>query len=275
MTDIVVSLKEFGADPAALHLFDKDGPELLPYATITTARRNGNTPLSVIEAVYEWQGSPLIFLVDADSLAGDDHLHRVRRLLAMRGDAPYLGVVSPGLLDVYRIVLDKKSIRQARVELNSGDDSKIATLAQLGNIRPQAALNQRDSISNVVLSLLTGSINKLIAMKDVSDDDAISLVGRDSLRVSWQTVTCCQPVCLTQARRPPVCSMTVSWPKQRQNGSTRPSTVICCHFRRTFSKFCLPPPIMCSVMCFGGHLMVNYSLAGRRDGIILTLRIFQ
>jgi len=178
MTDIAASLKEFGADPAALHLFDKDGPELLPYATLMTARRGGNTTLSVIEAVYEWQGSPLIFLVDADSLGDDDHLHRVRRLLAMRGDAPYLGVVSPGRLDVYRIALDKKSIRQARVELNNGNNSKIATLAQLGNIRPQAALSRRDSISNVVLSLLTSSINKLIAMKDVSDDDAISLVGR-------------------------------------------------------------------------------------------------
>jgi hypothetical protein len=34
MTNIAASLKEFGADPAALHLFDKDGPDLLPYATL-------------------------------------------------------------------------------------------------------------------------------------------------------------------------------------------------------------------------------------------------
>jgi hypothetical protein len=178
MTDIVASLKEFGADPAALHLFDEDGPELLPYATLVTARRNSNTVLDVVQAVYEWQGSPLIFLVDADSLDDDNHLHRIRRLLAMRGDAPYLGVISPGRLDVYRIALDKKSLPQARVELNHGKDSRIATLAQLGNIRPQATISQRDWISNVVLSLLTGSINKLIAMRGVSDEDAISLVGR-------------------------------------------------------------------------------------------------
>jgi len=178
MTDIVDSLKEFGGDPAALHLFDEDGPELLPYATLITARRNGNTWLNVVQAVYEWQGSPLIFLIDADSLDDDNHLHRVRRLLAMRGDAPYLGVVSPGRLDVYRIALDKKSLPQARVELNCEKGSRKATLAQLGNIRPQAAISQRDWISSVVLSLLTGSINKLIAMRGVSDEDAISLVGR-------------------------------------------------------------------------------------------------
>src|ERR1035441_9198694 len=169
MTDIVASLKEFGADPAALHLFDEDGPELLPYATLVTARRSSNTVLDVVQAVYEWQGSPLLFLVDADSLDDDNHLHRIRRLLAMRGDAPYLGVISPGRLDVYRIALDKKSLPQARVELNHGKDSRIATLAQLGNIRPQATISQRDWISNVVLSLLTGSINKLIAMRGVSD----------------------------------------------------------------------------------------------------------
>ncbi len=142
MTDIVASLREFGADPASLLLFDKDGPELLPYATLLTARRSGNTALDVVEAVYEWQGSPLIFLVDADSLDDDKHLHRIRRLLAMRGDAPYLGVVSPGRLDVYRIALDRKSLTQARVELDSGKKSRIATLAQLGNIRPRAILNQ-------------------------------------------------------------------------------------------------------------------------------------
>jgi hypothetical protein len=178
MTDIVASLREFGADPASLHLFDKDGPELLPYATLLTARRSGNTALDVVEAVYEWQGSPLIFLVDADSLDDDKHLHRIRRLLAMRGDAPYLGVVSAGRLDVYRIALDKKSLRQARVELDSGKKSRIATFAQLGNIRPRAILNQRNWISNIVLSLLTGSISNLIAMRGVSNEDAISLVGR-------------------------------------------------------------------------------------------------
>jgi hypothetical protein len=110
MTDIAASLKEFGADPTALHLFDKEGPDLLPYATLVTARRGGNTTLGVVEAVYEWQGAPLIYLVNTDSLESDTQLHRIRRLLAMRGDAPYLGVVAPGRLDVYRLALDRKSL---------------------------------------------------------------------------------------------------------------------------------------------------------------------
>ena len=178
MTDIAASLKEFGADLTALHLFDKEGPDLLPYATLITARRNGNTTLGVVEAVYEWQGAPLIYLVNADSLENDSQLHRIRRLLAMRGDAPYLGVVAPGRLDVYRIALDRKSLGQARIELNGGEAAKAATLARLGNIRPHATISQREWISNVVLNLLTGSITKLIGMRGVSNEDAISLVGR-------------------------------------------------------------------------------------------------
>jgi len=96
----------------------------------------------------------------------------------MRGDAPYLGVVAPGRLDVYRIALDNKSPEQARVDWGGGDATRSAAFARLGNIRPQAAISQRSWISNVVLNLLTDSISKLITMDGASDEDAISLVGR-------------------------------------------------------------------------------------------------
>jgi hypothetical protein len=88
MADIAASLVDFGADPTALRLFDGDGPELLPYATLLTARRSGNATLGVVGAVYEWQGAPLIFLIDADSLESDGQLHRIRRLLAIARRRP-------------------------------------------------------------------------------------------------------------------------------------------------------------------------------------------
>lgn len=177
MADLTALLSEFGGDVASLRLLDSDGPALLPYATLLTARQNRKDVLGAVSAVYEWQDAPLIFLVDADSLESDDQLHKIRRLLAMRGDAPYLGVIEPGRLDVYRIALDRKSPKQARVEWGNCTDEKFAAFARLGNIRPNAAISQRNWISNVVLNLLTGSITKLITM-GVTDEDAISLVGR-------------------------------------------------------------------------------------------------
>jgi hypothetical protein len=177
MVDMAASLAGFGADPSALHLLDAGGPDLLPYATLLSVRRqHDDSVLGAVGAVYEWQGVPLLFLVDGGSLENEQQLHQIRRLLAMRGDAPYLGVIAPGRLDVYRIALDKHSLRQAKVEM--GDSDPATTLARLGNSRPDAAISQRGWISNVVLNLLTRSITRLIGLGNVTHEDAISLVGR-------------------------------------------------------------------------------------------------
>ena len=178
MADLVASLIDLGADPTAVRPFDGDGPDLLPYATLVTARHSGDATLGAVGAVYEWQGAPLIFLVDAGSLEDRSQLHRIRRLLAMRGDAPYLGVLAPGRLDVYALALDRKSLQQAHVARDVGDSGWSAVVTRLGNNRPQAAINPRNWISSVVLNLLIGSTTKLIKREDMSDEDAISLVGR-------------------------------------------------------------------------------------------------
>lgn len=176
MVDVSASLSGYGADPASLHLLDVDEPALLPYATLLAARRSNGSVLEAVSAVYEWQGAPLLFVVSEDALQTEHQLHQIRRLLAMRGDAPYLGVVAAGRLDVYSIALDKQSPQQARVDMG-GDDPSI-TMARLGNARPNAAIGHRGWISNVVLNLLTRSITRLIELESVTHEDAISLVGR-------------------------------------------------------------------------------------------------
>ena len=177
MADLQSSLIGFGADPSALRLLDDDGPDLLPYATLIAARRSTDATLSVVEAVYEWQEAPLAFIVAADSLEDDDHLNRIRRLLAMRGDAPYLAVVAPGSLDVYRLALDRKSAQQAKVDWEGENVDRASVFVRLGNVRPQAAIAHRNWISNVVLRLLTVSTTDLIKL-ELPNQDAISLVGR-------------------------------------------------------------------------------------------------
>lgn len=176
--DLDGALTAFGADSSALRRFDEEGPHLLPYATLVNARRAGSVVLGVVVAVYEWQGAPLLFLVDGEQLEDNDQLHRIRRLLAMRGDAPYLGVISPGRFEVYRVALDRKTPAQSRISLPSDQGADRDAFAYLVNIRPQAAISQSGWISNVVLKLLTASITRLISVGGVSDEDAISLVGR-------------------------------------------------------------------------------------------------
>jgi N-6 DNA Methylase len=172
------TLSRFGAESDSLRLFDHDAPQLLPYATLLTARAGRDENLAAVEGVYEWQDAPLIYLANADLLKGDpDRLSHVRRLLAMRGDAPYLGVVSPGRLEIYRVALDNRRPEQARVSLGLSRAEEFATLAFLGNNRP--SINNRASwILQVVLDLLTQSIDGLIDQCGISGDNAISLVGR-------------------------------------------------------------------------------------------------
>jgi hypothetical protein len=177
MTDWLARLEPFGADRLALHSLDADGPELLPYATLTNARRDGSSILGVVGAIYEWQNAPLIFLVDADQIDGSAQIHQLRRLLAMRGDAPYLGIVALGQLDVYTIALDRKTPAEARVAIDESSDAIKDLFPHLANRRPRAARTKHGWISSVVLKLLTDAIDRLIGLK-LDHGDAISLVGR-------------------------------------------------------------------------------------------------
>jgi len=177
--DFVEALRQFGADKAALRLLDIDGPALLPYATLLSARNGGDEDLLAVGGIYEWQGAPLVFLVAADRLGEDEaRLQRIRRVLAMRGDAPYLGVIGAGRLDIYHIGLDDCRLAEARVDVGVAEGQEIATLAHLANARPGLPAGNRQWISQVVLKLLGGSIDTLKTVCGVDDDDAISLVGR-------------------------------------------------------------------------------------------------
>lgn len=168
--DIIV---EHGGDPANFFSFDDEDDQLhlLPYATLTTARETDE--LSCLIGVYEWQNGPLFMLVDGEALGGDrDKLSRLRRLVAMRGDAPYLAVVQAGRLTVYGVGLDDNAPKAIDGEL---DDVQLL-IPHIVNRRPGFASKQR-WISDVILKLLTDALDALVLL-EIETGDAISLVGR-------------------------------------------------------------------------------------------------
>ncbi|SNT24690.1 hypothetical protein SAMN05880556_1494 [Azospirillum sp. RU38E] len=178
MISMFTALNELGADRDGIRLFDHSSPDLLAYSTILMARDHDDD-LRLVEGVYEWQEAPLVFLVDGNRLNADlDRLKRIRRILAMRGDAPYLGVVYPGRLDVYRIALDRHSLSKVRVDAGVADDETWLTFARLANLRPAAEINDRTWITGVILKLLDQAISSLKGDGGLSGEDAISLVGR-------------------------------------------------------------------------------------------------
>lgn len=175
MNDLSSTLEKFGADLDSLCLFDVDAPSLLPYTTLVAARNAGDQDLTALLGVYEWQSTPLVFLVNGDEIRDDDHFRHIRRCVALRGDAPYLGVVRPGQLTIHRISLDNNG-RAASLLKNESDKDTRTTFPLLANFRPAASSN-RKWISRIVLKLLRDTIRDLRKF-NITGDDAISLTGR-------------------------------------------------------------------------------------------------
>jgi N-6 DNA Methylase len=171
-------ISKYGGDPSSfLRLDGEDRPELLPYATLTAARASGSSELDAVIGIYLWQDRPFIVLVDGDLMGKDaNRLNSLRRLIAMRGDAPYLAVVTPGTMSVYSVGL-QGSAKQYGVNIEQNTADIHMFIPYLASERPLVPAN-REWISDVILRLLTGALDKLVSGLNIADGDAISLVGR-------------------------------------------------------------------------------------------------
>lgn len=170
MTSFTDHIQKWGGQADGFLSFSVADSRLLPFSTLLDRGQ-----LDLVEGVYLWQGSPLIYVIDGEHLAARPHdLVQIRRLLAMRGDAGYMGLVFHGQLRVYHLGLDDRRIEEAEVEVAT---TPQLTLPYLGFSRPVAERSNPDSVTKVVIGLLDDSISALIR-QEVSKSDAISLVGR-------------------------------------------------------------------------------------------------
>lgn len=178
MKDLLSTLEQYGADTGTdggLRLFAETTPELLSYATLVAGRSQENSDLKALWGVYEWQTTPLVFLVNGDEIRDDVQFRHIRRCVALRGDAPYLGVVRPGQLTIHRVSLDEEGQKASLLDL-PGEDTRT-TFPFLANFRPNIA-SHRKWISGIVLRLLRDAIRELLLHKEITNNDAISLTGR-------------------------------------------------------------------------------------------------
>lgn len=172
-------IAEHGGDPTCFLSFEdeEDQLQLLPYATLSAARRAPRADaLSAVIGVYEWQNAPLFMLVNGEALCSDsDDLARIRRLVGMRGDAPYLAVLRMGRLVFHNVGLDNKAFETTKALADELIDVRMV-IPSVANERPGSTPRQT-WISDVILNLLTEALDALVALK-IEDGDAISFVGR-------------------------------------------------------------------------------------------------
>jgi N-6 DNA Methylase len=172
-------IRQHGGDPGCLFRFDNEndgqGWNLLPYATLTAARNAGE--LTQLIGVYEWQNRPLFLLVDGDALDKQENgLTRIRRIAAMRGDAPYLAVVRAGRLTIHDVGLDNEAHR-SKLAIGGTEDELRMIIPNLVNERPIALDGKRRWINDVILKLLTDALDTLTG-SGINVGDAISFAGR-------------------------------------------------------------------------------------------------
>jgi hypothetical protein len=165
-------LQEFGApSDSCVDLHDNQDARCLRY---TDLFRNRQTPL--VDYVVEQQVQALLYVVDQTHLRNDTlPIRDLQKILAMRGEPAWLGVLKPGRLDIYATdLLPSEDSTPVWFSRDSSEASSILPrLAQGEDLVPAATLRLRD----VLLGLMTDAGE---ALRDlgVSTHEAIALTGR-------------------------------------------------------------------------------------------------
>lgn len=178
MIDLAQRLRPYGAHADHFRCFAEDGPDLLPYATLLRSRSDDGGELALLEAVYEEVDGPLMFLVSAEGVRENPNLiRRLRRRVALRGDAPFLGVVEPGRLTLYEVGLDAGEESFEIGVFREADDGALTTFARLAAGELGGNGSGTRHVTETLLRLLDDGTRALTAC-DLHPLDAISLVGR-------------------------------------------------------------------------------------------------
>lgn len=165
-------LQEFGApSESCVDLHNSREARRLRYSDLV---RNRQAPL--VDYVVEQHSQALLYVVDQARLRYDVlPIPDLQRILAMRGEPAWLGVLRPGRLDIYATDLQAASdtIPVCFSRESHEAASILPRLAQGENIAPLSTLRLRD----VLLDLIADAGE---ALRDlgVSSHEAIALTGR-------------------------------------------------------------------------------------------------
>ena len=177
--NVLDTIKAFGCHDI-VQLDGEPTSEHLDYLDLLKVSGNGNLK---VDAVAEFQSRPLLYIVSANQLrnADNEKIIELQRMLANRGERAYLGILSPGELNVYPINLDrsilthgdKKTIRQDEPEAPLFFQSVVNGLLDL-NGQPESP----DYVYKEIHELLSRSSKILIDTYNLNPLDVLSFLGR-------------------------------------------------------------------------------------------------
>lgn len=172
MNPLIEQLRGFGAlSDSCVDLRDRRDARSLRYTDLV---RNPDSPL--IDVVVEQQSQALLYLVDHSRMQRSySSVNDLQRMLAMRGEAAWLGVMQPGRLDIYATDL-KPNPAAAPVYFLRDDSAAVSVLPRLAqgeDLAPVSSLRLRDEL----LRLMTDAGEEL-RNHGLSTRETIALTGR-------------------------------------------------------------------------------------------------
>ncbi|MFH1976271.1 MAG: N-6 DNA methylase [Pseudomonadota bacterium] len=177
--NVVNSVKAFGCYDV-VQLDGEPTPKHLDYLDLLKVSRSGNLK---VDAVAEFQSRPLLYIVSNDQIQDIDNnkMMDLQSLLANRGERAYLGILSPGELNVYPINLDRSVLGNSRnktIKKNSPEAPQFFQSVVNGVFTLEGQPEAPDHVFKTILDLMTESSETLIGTYELNPMDVLSFLGR-------------------------------------------------------------------------------------------------
>lgn len=144
-----------------------------------------------VDAIAEFQARPLLYIVSKNQSKdiSTEEIRLLQKLLANRGERAYLGILSPGELNVYPINLDASALVSSGYETIKQESPSAPLFFQSvasGVFEIKGQPEEPDYVFNTIHDLLSKSSKVLIKRHNLNPLDVLSFLGRALfLRFLW------------------------------------------------------------------------------------------
>lgn len=178
-TNVIDAVKAFGCHDI-VRLDGEPTPRHLDYLDLLKISANGSLG---VDAVAEFQSRPLLYIVSGGRIRSSDNekMLDLQCLLANRGETAYLGVLSPGELNVYPINLDRSVLAESSKKTIKRESPAAPLFFQSvvnGIFTLKGQPREPDHVFKTINDLMTRSSEELIKTYHLDPLDVLSFLGR-------------------------------------------------------------------------------------------------
>lgn len=173
---LLSELEPYGARESDLVDFSTGTANCVPYLDMVQS----DTPRSVPDGVVEHLGSPLAYIADNTLSRRRKNLPALLRTATLRSDAPYLAVIEPGQLQIYRTsYYSARFDKPGHSQVSSIPHGSRAAFTAFQKLNLALAEDDRPELDlqKLLFDLMATAIDALIG-DGIDRDVAISLAGR-------------------------------------------------------------------------------------------------